>query len=339
MNRVKYIDIYRGIGIVLMVMGHIGFGNTFSILIHSFNMPMFFFVSGYFYKKPDNINHWLKKKYRTLLIPYAIVAVIQCIVAYIALGEHTFFYNLFSYITVNTNTMDRLIGATTWFLVALFIAEFIFMCIDVFLYNWKIKILIYLIIVFAGHAFSLMNVELPFCLNASFISVGFILIGHLMKTNPKILQIDLTLKGIMSIMGFLIVAVILTIINGEINMRTNEYSIIPLFWINSLLWIIIIWNFSRLIEVYFTKGLFRLTSNSLMQIGKNSIVFLCTNKMVILLFDRLLTRLNLPKIFEHCLILFLSLILMYFLNYIVERTKLKYLFGMQRSESLNDNNL
>ena len=54
-KRVQYIDIAKGIGIVLVVMGH----NDFALispfahkLIYSFHMPMFFFMSGMFFK-PD----------------------------------------------------------------------------------------------------------------------------------------------------------------------------------------------------------------------------------------------------------------------------------------------
>ena len=53
-NRIEYIDYYRAIGIVMMVMGHIGFGATFDKFIHAFHMPMFFFVSGFLYKRTDS---------------------------------------------------------------------------------------------------------------------------------------------------------------------------------------------------------------------------------------------------------------------------------------------
>lgn len=46
-TRLEYIDILKGIGIILMIMGHIGFGGIFDFYIHAFNMPLFFFVSGY----------------------------------------------------------------------------------------------------------------------------------------------------------------------------------------------------------------------------------------------------------------------------------------------------
>lgn len=49
-GRIDSIDIFRGIGIIIMVMGHIGFGSIFDHLIHAFHMPMFYFISGMFFK-------------------------------------------------------------------------------------------------------------------------------------------------------------------------------------------------------------------------------------------------------------------------------------------------
>ena len=43
-------DILKGLGILLMIMGHVGFGELFSKYIHAFHMPLFFLISGYFYK-------------------------------------------------------------------------------------------------------------------------------------------------------------------------------------------------------------------------------------------------------------------------------------------------
>lgn len=46
-KRVEYFDIFRGLGIILMIMGHIGFGRYFDYFIHAFHMPMFFFAGGH----------------------------------------------------------------------------------------------------------------------------------------------------------------------------------------------------------------------------------------------------------------------------------------------------
>lgn len=61
-SRVEYIDILKGIGIILMIMGHIGFSGIFDFYIHAFNMPLFFFVSGYLYKTKT------EKKYKDIVL-------------------------------------------------------------------------------------------------------------------------------------------------------------------------------------------------------------------------------------------------------------------------------
>ena len=65
------IDIYRAYGIVLMIMGHIGFGENFDHFIHAFHMPMFFFISGFFFKDDiTNVKQYAVNKAKKLLIPY-----------------------------------------------------------------------------------------------------------------------------------------------------------------------------------------------------------------------------------------------------------------------------
>ena len=49
-SRVQYMDVFRGIGIILMIMGHIWFGTYFDIFKAAFHMPMFFFISGFFFQ-------------------------------------------------------------------------------------------------------------------------------------------------------------------------------------------------------------------------------------------------------------------------------------------------
>ena len=48
--RIDYLDIFKSFGIILMIMGHIGFGRKFDFFIHAFHMPMFFWISGFLFK-------------------------------------------------------------------------------------------------------------------------------------------------------------------------------------------------------------------------------------------------------------------------------------------------
>lgn len=69
-NRIDYIDVFRGFGILLMVIDHIGMGYKFSYFVHAFHMPMFFFLSGFFFKMPKYGGGFIRKKMRSLLLPY-----------------------------------------------------------------------------------------------------------------------------------------------------------------------------------------------------------------------------------------------------------------------------
>ncbi|MBK9924867.1 MAG: acyltransferase family protein [Anaerolineales bacterium] len=72
-KRIEYIDIARGIGILLVVLGHNDFGYISAFVykvIYSFHMPLFFFLSGYFLNASIPFFDYLKKRFHSLLKPY-----------------------------------------------------------------------------------------------------------------------------------------------------------------------------------------------------------------------------------------------------------------------------
>jgi fucose 4-O-acetylase-like acetyltransferase len=72
-KRIEYLDIAKGIGILLVVLGH----NDFEVislfaqrLIYSFHMPLFFFLSGYFINTAVPFFDFFKKRFNGLIKPY-----------------------------------------------------------------------------------------------------------------------------------------------------------------------------------------------------------------------------------------------------------------------------
>jgi fucose 4-O-acetylase-like acetyltransferase len=72
-KRIEYLDIAKGIGILLVVLGH----NDFEVislfvqrLIYSFHMPMFFFLSGYFINPTVPFFDFFKKRFNALMKPF-----------------------------------------------------------------------------------------------------------------------------------------------------------------------------------------------------------------------------------------------------------------------------
>ena len=97
-NRLKHLDIARGICIFFVVLGHAiipSIRNNNKILeyiykyIYSFHMPVFFIISGIIFEnnvyKYDSKLQFLKKKAKLLLVPYLTFSVITYICVEICL--------------------------------------------------------------------------------------------------------------------------------------------------------------------------------------------------------------------------------------------------------------
>jgi fucose 4-O-acetylase-like acetyltransferase len=68
-DRSEWVDILKGIGISLIVIGHIVSGPLRDFL-YLFHVPIFFFLSGYLFKPPINKKSYILQKIRRLMIPY-----------------------------------------------------------------------------------------------------------------------------------------------------------------------------------------------------------------------------------------------------------------------------
>lgn len=75
-KRLTYIDLAKGIGIILVVVGHTVKDATSHSVIFSFHMPLFFILGGCFIK-PLGIKKNLPKVWKSLLFPYLFTCIIS----------------------------------------------------------------------------------------------------------------------------------------------------------------------------------------------------------------------------------------------------------------------
>lgn len=156
-NRDRSIDIVKGIGIILMVVGHSGCPKWLHDFIYAFHMPLFFICSGYFYKPITTIEglftFW-KKRFKGLYLPY-----IKWSILFLLL--HNVFYRLniysdsYGYLGSTSSLYDfkdvvvrlkdilfsmegheELLGGF-WFLRVLLFASLGYSIIDLLLSKWK----------------------------------------------------------------------------------------------------------------------------------------------------------------------------------------------------------
>ena len=68
-KRVAWIDMAKGYGIILMLIGHLHV-NELMVWIYSFHMPLFFFVSGYLFNIKSSFLDFGASKIKRMVIPY-----------------------------------------------------------------------------------------------------------------------------------------------------------------------------------------------------------------------------------------------------------------------------
>ena len=102
-KRMEWIDISKGIGIILVVASHV-FGGAVSRYSAWFFMPLFFFISGFLYKGPTPVRPFLKKRVQHLLVPYFSFIIFIGILTYLS----------YIFLTTAPNTSIRYAAEYVW---------------------------------------------------------------------------------------------------------------------------------------------------------------------------------------------------------------------------------
>lgn len=74
-NRLRYIDIAKGIAMICVILGHLGSSNI-NRVVFTFHVPLFFFITGFFTNNKRPTKEFLKVKFRTLIVPYVLTCIV-----------------------------------------------------------------------------------------------------------------------------------------------------------------------------------------------------------------------------------------------------------------------
>ena len=169
-GRIEWIDIAKGIGIILVVLGHITpRGSFINDFIYVFHMPLFFICCGLCFKGNTSFRDLLKKRLRQLMLPFIFFFMMTApICIYIA----------------KDYALNRILNDAPyalWFLPVLFISELFFWEICHYLKNKKYMLLAICILFLAGYVLYKYKIGIPYSLSAVFHATAFIGIGFYVK--------------------------------------------------------------------------------------------------------------------------------------------------------------
>lgn len=281
-KRIDYLDTAKGIAILLVVAGHTlsNFipGTMIGRWIYSFHMPLFFILSGYFYRSSD-LKSAIIKKARHLLLPYLIINFLKLVEALI---EHGFslsvvseyalrtFYGSGSSARANICLLPAKITGMTWFLLALFFCQIIYLALDEF--SRKYKISMWMLVIPAAYISIELSTKvwLPFSIQPALGALVFYHIGRCMarrsflETSLRELPIGITIAGFC--------LWYLTVRYESIGMHANSYKGLGVF---------VTAAFATYVIVRLASGLLRvpIIGRFLTWCGKNSFVVFAFHAM------------------------------------------------------------
>lgn len=173
--RYKEIDLLKGYGIILMILGHIPVNPFCMKLIYLFHMPLFFIASGFLYKQSDlPILDLLKKWLKRLIVPYFLFSICGYLLWIIEIKPHSLNELLKPLIAILLyNNRDMPITGALWFLSAIFFIYILFHYLFSVLKTESIRAFVVLVLVLGGYLLNENNVVLPWSINIGMIGTSF----------------------------------------------------------------------------------------------------------------------------------------------------------------------
>lgn len=193
--RIEWMDVAKGIAIILVVLGHtLMFETPIVQAIYSFHMPLFFLIAGYTFRTKDQIEV-IKASAKQLLIPYCLLFVLTKLPFFF--GQASLDPSMIASVIAGFFFADAIpvvpfgfepVGIL-WFLWALFLSRIILNFFTTIFEKNKIpdltQLILYFILAAIGGAVS-KTIHLPFAIDLVASTVFLMYIGYLIKKHQLI---------------------------------------------------------------------------------------------------------------------------------------------------------
>lgn len=219
-TRIAYIDFMKGLCIILVVAFHIdteAFGKPYGFMLQQFRIPMYFFLSGLFFKLYGGFFDFARKKVNNIIIPLILFLIIgtcyylgkNLLATHFNVGKA---FELMPLNPVKNNT-------PLWFLIVLFEVNIIYYLLQKFLPRW-LTIVAALLLSVVGYALVQAGYNLILYLDIALVAMPFFVLGSESR------KLGLLEKGphvVVRIALAVVVAVILFFFSERINMLHRIY--------------------------------------------------------------------------------------------------------------------
>lgn len=285
-DRIEWVDVAKGIGIILVILGHT-ITLAYSYPIYAFHMPLFFFLSGLVYKdKKESLMFFLKRTTNSLLRPWFIMLTISL---FICLLIPTWRNGISLYAVLEdlyTSNTDSFQNSSLWYLVCyFFVLLFWFWGHQFFSKSVGFIFLIILALLFLRLKTILMLTglpynRLPFKMDSAMIAFVFFFIAYNFKN--KIFYMICKFDNKLLIISLCFLTILLCFKNGWSNINSLDFGNIKLLYYPI-----------ALLGVFSVILISKWISNNPTNFIKNTLVFYGRYSLLIFGFQSLFIRLYL----------------------------------------------
>ena len=270
-EEITYMNALKGIAIIAVVLGHAE--SPFKKIIYLFQISLFFFIAGYFYKDIYTKNPLLliKKRLKSLYLPFLkwtlFFIVIHNFLFYLNIYDNKVIYTKSYFIDISKwllkfNSPELMLGGF-WFLKTLFLVSVVFVISNYIIFSFfkcnykKIQPIVIVLIFIIGNV--LVNYDLK---SENLVRVSFAIIIYYFGYLYKKYEYKIKFKFIYAIVSCFVLYRLSFI--GSVDMVHNHF-VNPIFYI-----------ISSLIGIYLSIYLAKLVAdnNVIKYIGKNTLIVL-----------------------------------------------------------------
>lgn len=239
-DRIEWIDIAKGIGIILVIAGHT-IALRYSQCLYTFHLPLFFFLSGLVFnqKKYEKFSFLFGQKSKQILLPWLAFFLVGLAICLLipewreALSIRKILVDLY---TSNTNTIQN---SSIWYLICLFVTFCVFWLVNRIKRNksiisfliiialcllWQKEVLLYV----SHNIVKIPCDRLPFKIDSALVACVFFAVAAWNKDKIKMLFMRNIAWWILILSS--IIFFVISVLNGWTNLNSLDFGRIRLLF-------------------------------------------------------------------------------------------------------------
>lgn len=315
-SRIEYIDLAKGFCIILVVLHHIessmGVHFWFDTYLKAFRMPLYFMLSGLFFKSYESFYGFTIRKVNKLLIPFLFFYLLTAVLPTISLRLFGF-PHFASIKPFDANTLvsfiwpEQFANVPIWFLWCLFVMNLMFYviyllskritCSSQNLLGLSVSLMCFFVGV-VGYTIVDNDINLPAFIDSAMVALPFFGLGFVLNKHTSVL-VKNKYDKFNVIIVLVSIAILYLLTTGNINYRTNTYNV-------NIVQLYLVGFFGSLSVLFLSKIIHKLPLISYW--GRYSIIILVTHDYVmqigIYLAKRLLGTTTISLVFALALTMF-----------------------------------